>query len=67
MSEWAVIKEGRIDNVILAEPDIIEAHGAALADGGELVELIEGVTYTGQRPGPGWTRTRSGDFERGDA
>lgn len=67
MSEWAVIKAGKVDNVIVAEPEVIKEHGAALAGpGAELVELVEGVNYIGQRPGPGWTFAGA-TFERGDA
>lgn len=66
--EYALIKNGVIDNVILADDTFIEAHGDMLAEGGEWVALIEGETFEGQRPGPGWAwNERAQRFERGDA
>lgn len=47
---WALIKAGIVDNVIVADAAFIEAHGEALADGGQWID----VTAADPRPGPGW-------------
>lgn len=52
---YALVKGGVVLNVIVADVAFIEQHGAAVADGGEWVNVSDDALNGAQRPGPGWT------------
>lgn len=60
MAYYALVKNGAVENVIVADDAFIQAHGARLAEGGQWVKLD---SVKGQRPGPGWLYA-SGKFAR---
>lgn len=52
---FALVRNGTIENVIVADDAFIAAHGAELAgEGGSWVLLDDSTHVNGQRPGPGW-------------
>lgn len=54
MDTYALIKNGRVENVIVADAAFIEEAGARIGEGGAWVLLDEAQRVNGQRPGPGW-------------
>lgn len=58
--EYALVRNGLVENVIIADAAFIAEHGASLAGaGGEWVALDDAKKVNGQRPSPGWSYSSS--------
>lgn len=54
---YALIQNGKVKNVIVADAEFVRTHGervAGVMGGGSWVELTRAHEVKGQRPGPGW-------------
>lgn len=59
--DYALIRNGTVENVIVADEQFIAEHGAEIAgEGGEWVKLDEATHVDGQRPSTGWKMSSKG-------